>query len=71
VSGAPPGLAKRVQLQVLRGRTWRTFATVRLRPTGGAFGFRPRTVPARVRARVAAEPGWPFVTGTSASARLN
>jgi hypothetical protein len=65
VSGAPPGLTKRVQLQALRGRTWRTFATTRLRPTGGTFAHRPRTLPRKLRARIVAEPGWPFVTGTS------
>ncbi|MDA0172315.1 hypothetical protein OJ998_24645, partial [Solirubrobacter taibaiensis] len=69
VSGAPPGIAKRVQLQALRGRTWRTFATTRLRPTGGTFAHQPRTLPHRVRARVLAEPGWPFVTGASLSTR--
>ncbi|WP_147448043.1 hypothetical protein [Solirubrobacter pauli] len=69
VSGAPPGIAKRVQLQSLHGGRWRTFATTRLQATGGRFGHRPRTPPRRVRARVAAEPGWPFVTGTSATAR--
>lgn len=67
VLGAPPGLAKRVQLQALRGRVWRTFASTRLKPVGGRFGLRPRTLPRRVRVRVAAEPGWPFVTGTSAA----
>lgn len=69
VSGAPPGIAKLVQLQALHGGRWRTFATTRLQATGGRFGHRPRTPPRRVRARVAAELGWPFVTGTSATAR--
>ncbi|MDA0182030.1 carboxypeptidase-like regulatory domain-containing protein [Solirubrobacter phytolaccae] len=69
VSGAPPGISKLVQLQALHGRVWRTFATTRLQPTGGRFSHRPRTAARRVRVRVAAEPGWPFVTGTSAAAR--
>lgn len=69
VSGAPPGIGKRIQLQALHGRTWRTFATTRLQATGGRFSHRPRTLPRRVRARVAAEPGWPFVTGASPAVR--
>ena len=69
ISGAPSGIAKRVQLQALQGRSWRTFATTRLRPTGGTFAHQPRRLPRRVRARVVAEPGWPFATGTSPSTR--
>jgi hypothetical protein len=69
VSGAPPGIAKRVQLQALRDGVWRTFATTRLKATGGGFSLRPRTPARRIRARVLAEPGWPFVTGTSGAAR--
>jgi hypothetical protein len=69
VRGAPPGVAKRVQLQALRGGVWRTFATTRLQATGGRFSHRPRPSVRRVRARVLAEPGWPFVTGASGSAR--
>ena len=69
ISGAPSGLSKRVQLQALQGRSWRTFATTRLRSTGGTFAHQPRRLPGRVRARVVAEPGWPFATGTSASTR--
>jgi hypothetical protein len=65
VSGAPPGVRKRVDLQTQRGGAWRTFATTRLSPTGGTFGVTPRTHPKRIRAVIRTDPNWPFVTRTT------
>jgi hypothetical protein len=68
VVGAPPGLRKVVELQIRRGRAWRTFATTRLAAVGGTFRYRHRTAARRFRAVVRAEPGWPFLTAASAPA---
>jgi hypothetical protein len=68
IPGTPAGLRKRVELQVRRGTTWRTFTTTRLTSTGGRFSYRHRTRATRFRAVVRAEPGWPFLTA-SATAR--
>ena len=68
VSGAPAGLRPTIDLQGPHGRVWRTFATTRLRPTGGTFAYYGSRPPRRVRALVRADPSWPFATGTSAPA---
>jgi hypothetical protein len=65
VTGSPAGLRKVVDLQALRGHTWRSYATTRLTPTGGTFTAARRPPSHRVRALVRTDPGWPFLTGRS------
>jgi hypothetical protein len=65
VSGAPLGVRRRVDLQTPRNGAWRTFATTRLRPTGGTFHLTTHTHPKRIRAVIRADPTWPFVTHTT------
>jgi hypothetical protein len=65
VKGAPAGVRKLVELQVSNGRSWHTFATTRLAAAGGRFTHRARLPGRTMRAYVRAEPGWPFLTGTS------
>jgi hypothetical protein len=69
VSGAPPGVRKRVELQARAGRRWRPFASTRLARRGGTFRYRTRTSARAFRAVVRAERGWPFLTGASATTR--
>jgi hypothetical protein len=68
VSGAPAGLRPTIDLQARHGHVWRTYATTRLRPTGGAFAYHATRPRHRVRARIRTDPSWPFATGTSAAA---
>ena len=54
VAGAPPGVRKLVELQSQTGHAWRTFATTRLAPAGGAFSRRLRVTARAASARVVA-----------------
>lgn len=71
VLGVPRGLTRLVEIQARDGRTWRTFATVRLSKTNGSFAhtyrFRRTTRPTRYqfRVNVKADQGWPFLAGHS------
>ena len=65
VTGAPAGVRKLVELQASNGRSWHTFATTRTAAAGGTFTHRARLPGRPIRALVRAEPGWPFLTGTS------
>ena len=74
VHGAPRGSRKVVELQVRKGRGWMTFRSTRLR--AGRFTERYRFTRSfgvkryEFRARVRAEDGFPFLSGSSPSRRV-
>lgn len=76
VQGGPlPATGKLVELQVHTRRQWRTFAQPRTNAAGRwEYRYRfeqiRRSVRFRFRARLRAEPGYPYETGTSRTRRI-
>lgn len=74
VTGAPSAARKLVEIQVRKGKRWRTFATTRLRD--GAYSYRyrfsrtNRTTTYRLRALVRADATWPLQTGRSSTRKV-
>jgi hypothetical protein len=75
IGGRPLLAGLLVELQARRGRGWQTFATTRA-GRGGAFTYHYRftrtvgTQVYRLRARVPAQPGYPYAAGGSRSVRV-
>jgi hypothetical protein len=74
VPSAPSAGRKLVEMQVVVGGRWRTFATTQMRHGRFTHAYRFRRTYARTtyrfRARIRADRGWPFATGLSRVKRV-